>query len=244
MSDGRVALVTGGSKGIGLACAQRLQAGGYRVAITWRSAQPGSLDGPEGSVPLLALQCDVTSEEDLERAFAETEAALGNVEILVCSAGITDDTLLLRMSDEKWQNVIDTNLTAVFRTCKKASARMLRARYGRIVLISSVVAYLGSAGQTNYAASKAGLIGFGRSLARELAGRNITVNVVTPGVVSTDMIASLPPERIEALTSMVPLGRPAEPAEVANAVAWLVADESSYVTGAVIPVDGGLGMGH
>ena len=148
------------------------------------------------------------------------------------------------MTDEKWENVLGTNLTAVFRASKRASARMVRARYGRIVLVSSVVAYLGSAGQTNYAASKAALIGFGRSLARELAGRNVTVNIVAPGVVATDMIAGLGEERIAALTSMVPLGRAAEPEEVANAVAWLAADASAYVTGAVIPVDGGLGMGH
>ena len=244
MSDGRVALVTGGSKGIGLACARRLQTDGYQVAVTWRTAAPESLDGPEGTLPLLAVQCDVTSPEDVERAFGEVEAVLGNVEVLVCSAGITDDTLLLRMPEEKWQRVIDTNLTAVFRACKRASARMVRARFGRIVLISSVVGYLGSAGQTNYAASKAALIGFGRSLARELAGRNVTVNVVAPGVVATDMIAALGEDRAAQLTAMVPLGRAAEPEEIANAVAWLTADESAYVTGAVIPVDGGLGMGH
>ena len=244
MSDGRVALITGGSKGIGLACARRLQTDGYQVAVTWRTAAPESLDGPEGTLPLLAVQCDVTSPEDVERAFGEVEAVLGNVEVLVCSAGITDDTLLLRMPEEKWQRVIDTNLTAVFRACKRASARMVRARFGRIVLISSVVGYLGSAGQTNYAASKAALIGFGRSLARELAGRNVTVNVVAPGVVATDMIAALGEDRAAQLTAMVPLGRAAEPDEIANAVAWLTADESAYVTGAVIPVDGGLGMGH
>jgi 3-oxoacyl-[acyl-carrier protein] reductase len=186
----------------------------------------------------------VNSTAEIDRAFDEVEAALGNVEVLVCSAGITDDTLLLRMSEEKWARVIDTNLTAVFRATKRASSRMVRARYGRIVLLSSVVAYLGSAGQTNYAASKAALVGFGRSLARELAGRNITVNVVAPGVVATDMIAGLPDDRIAALTQMVPLGRAAEPEEVANVVAWLAADASAYVTGAVIPVDGGLGMGH
>jgi 3-oxoacyl-[acyl-carrier protein] reductase len=244
VSDGRVALVTGGSKGIGLACARRLQADGYQVAVTWRSAPPEPLEGPEGSLPLLAVRCDVTSADDIERAFGQVEATLGNVEVLVCCAGITDDTLLLRMTDEKWENVLGTNLTAVFRASKRASARMVRARYGRIVLVSSVVAYLGSAGQTNYAASKAALIGFGRSLARELAGRNVTVNIVAPGVVATDMIAGLGEERIAALTSMVPLGRAAEPEEVANAVAWLAADASAYVTGAVIPVDGGLGMGH
>lgn len=244
MSDGRVALVTGGSRGIGLATAHRLQREGYRVAITWKSAPPASLDGPDGTVPLFPVRCDVTSKDEVESAFEQVETELGSVEVLVCSAGITDDTLLLRMTEDKWQSVIDTNLTAAFRTCKRAAQKMLRARYGRIVLISSVVGLLGSAGQTNYAASKAGLVGFARSLARELGGRNITVNVVAPGVVTTDMTAALGQERLEALTAMVPLGRAAEPEEVAGAVAWLAGEEAAYVTGAVIPVDGGLGMGH
>jgi NAD(P)-dependent dehydrogenase (short-subunit alcohol dehydrogenase family) len=244
VTGGRVALVTGGSRGIGLAAARRLQADGYRVAVTWRTSPPTDLDGPEGSVPLLALQCDVTDPASLDQAFSDVEANFGNVEVLVCSAGITADTLLLLMSEEKWNSVIETNLTAVFRACKRAATRMTRARFGRIILISSVVGYLGSPGQTNYAASKAGLTGFARSLARELASRNVTVNVVAPGVVTTDMTAALPPERLEALTAMVPIGRAGEPDEVAGAVAWLAADSSAYVTGAVIPVDGGLGMGH
>ncbi len=244
VSDGRVALVTGGSRGIGLAVARRLQADGYRVAITWRKAAPESLAGPEGTVPLLAIPCDVTEPDDVERAFAEVEAFFGNVEVLVCSAGTTEDTLLLRMTDEKWQRVLDTNLTGVYRTCKRAAGRMIRARYGRIVLISSVVAYLGSAGQTNYAASKAALVGFGRSLARELAGREVTVNIVTPGVIDTDMTAVLGTDRVSSLVAMVPAGRAGAPEEVACAVAWLAAEESAYVTGAVLPVDGGLGMGH
>jgi 3-oxoacyl-[acyl-carrier protein] reductase len=241
---GRVAFVTGGSRGIGLACARRLQNDGYRVAVTWRTERPTPLAGPAGTHPLTAVACDVTDPGDLERAFDTIEAELGPVEILICSAGITDDALLLRMTDERWSRVIDTNLTAVFRACKRASAKMVRARYGRIVLISSVVAMLGSAGQTNYAASKAGLIGFARSLARELAGRSITCNVITPGIVTTDMIAVLSPERVDALTSAVPLGRPAAPEEIAAAVAFLVSDDAAYVTGAVLPVDGGLGMGH
>ncbi|MGH9169637.1 MAG: 3-oxoacyl-ACP reductase FabG [Acidimicrobiales bacterium] len=242
-SHGRVAFVTGGSKGIGLACARRLQRDGYRVAVTWRSQAPAA-DGPPGTHRLLPVKCDVTEAGQLDRAFDEVEAEFGAVEVLVCSAGVTDDTLLLRMSEDKWQRVIDTNLTAVFRACKRASAKMLRARYGRIVLISSVVGHLGSAGQTNYAASKAGLVGFARSLARELGGRSITCNVVAPGVVMTDMTAVLAPERVATLVSMVPLGRQAEADEIAAAVAFLVSDEAAYVTGIVLPVDGGLGMGH
>jgi 3-oxoacyl-[acyl-carrier protein] reductase len=214
------------------------------VAVTWRTDRPSPLAGPEGTHPLVAINCDVTDPADTTRAFDEIEAELGPVEVLVCAAGITDDTLLLRMSDERWSRVIDTNLTAVFRVCKRASAKMVRARFGRIVLISSVIAMLGSAGQTNYAASKAGLIGFARSLARELAGRNITCNVIAPGLVTTDMIAALSPERLDALTTAIPLGRAAAPEEIAAAVAFLVSDEAAYITGAVLPVDGGLGMGH
>lgn len=243
---GRVVLVTGGSRGIGLACARRLQAAGDRVAATYRGTPPAPLpDGAAGEVvPLLPVRCDVTSPEDVDRAFSEVEAAFGPVAVLVCCAGITDDTLLLRMGEERWHAVIETNLSGAYRACKRAAGPMVRARWGRIVLISSVVGHLGQAGQANYAASKAGLVGLGRSLARELASRHVTVNVVAPGLVDTDMISALGEERVAQLTSMVPLGRCAAPAEVAEVVAFLASDLASYVTGAVVPVDGGLGMGH
>jgi 3-oxoacyl-[acyl-carrier protein] reductase len=241
---GRVVLVTGGSRGIGLACARRFQADGDRVAVTWRTAHPEELSGPVGSRPLLPVNCDVTSPGEVDRAFEEVEQAFGPVQVLVCAAGITDDTLLLRMSEERWDTVIGTNLTAVYRTAKRALGPMVRARRGRIVLISSVVAFIGSAGQTNYGASKAALVGFARSLAREVASRTITVNVVAPGFVATDMIAGLGEDRVASLMSMVPLGRQAAPDEIASAVEFLASDGAGYVTGAVLAVDGGLGMGH
>ena len=241
---GRVVLVTGGSRGIGLACARRLQAGGDQVAVTWRTKQPEELEGPPGSHRLLAVSCDVTSAGQVDKAFEQIEQAFGPVEVLVCAAGITEDTLLLRMSEERWAKVIETNLTAVYRTTKRALGPMVRARRGRIILISSVVAFIGSAGQVNYGASKAALVGFARSLAREVASRTITVNVIAPGFVATDMIAVLGEDRVASLISMVPLGRQAAPDEIASAVEFLASDGAGYVTGAVLAVDGGLGMGH
>jgi len=234
---GGVALVTGGGRGIGLACARRLQQDGHRVAVTYRSSDP-----PDG---LFGVQCDVTSSDDVDRAFAEVTEHFGDgVGVLVSNAGVTRDGLLLRMPESDFTDVIDANLTAAFRVAKRASRDMLRARAGRIVFVSSVVGLLGSAGQANYAASKAGLVGFARSLARELGSRGITVNVVAPGPVATDMTAALGERRLAELTAAVPLGRMATPDEIAATVAFLASDDAAYITGAVIPVDGGLGMGH
>jgi len=232
----RTVLVTGGARGIGLACARRFAVMGDNVAVTYNTSAP-----PDG---LFGVQCDVTSADSVDAAFRAVEDKFGPVEVLVSNAGITKDGLLLRMSDDAFTSVIDANLTGAYRVCKRAAQGMLRARSGRIVLMSSVVGLLGSAGQANYAASKAGLVGLARSIARELGSRSITVNVVAPGPVETDMTAALGDKRLAELTAAVPLGRMATPDEIAGVVAFLASADAAYITGAVIPVDGGLGMGH
>jgi 3-oxoacyl-[acyl-carrier protein] reductase len=228
--------VTGGNRGIGRAIAEAFLAQGDQVAVTTRNG-----GAPDGA---LDLRCDITDPAAVDQAFADAEAAHGPVEILVANAGITKDTLVLRMSEDDWSSVIDTNLTGSFRVAKRAAKGMLRLRRGRIIFISSVVGLLGSAGQVNYAASKSGLVGMARSLARELGSRSITANVVAPGFVETDMTDTLTEDQKSAIKTQVPLGRYASPDEVASAVIWLASDGAAYITGAVIPVDGGLGMGH
>ena len=232
----RTVLVTGGNRGIGLAIAQAFAKQGDRVAVTYRSGE-----APEG---LFGVRCDVTDAESVDAAFTAVEAELGPVEVLVANAGITDDTLLMRMSEEQFTRVLDTNLSGSFRVAKRASTKMLRNRWGRMIFISSVVGLFGGAGQVNYAASKAGLVGVARSITRELGSRNITANVVAPGFIDTDMTAGLPEERKAELRKAIPAGRMATPDEVAGVVTWLASDAAGYVTGAVIPVAGGLGMGH
>ena len=236
MTTPRTVLITGGNRGIGYAIAQEFVAEGHRVAVTARSGS-----GPEGSLTVIA---DVTDAASIDAAFTEVEGKLGPVEVVVANAGITRDLLLLRMSEEDFTDVIDTNLNGSFRVVKRASKGMLKARFGRIILVSSVVGLLGSAGQVNYSASKSGLIGLARSLTRELGSRNITANVVAPGFIETDMTAELPPEQQEAYLKQIPAGRYASPTEVARVITWLAGDDAGYISGAVIPVDGGLGMGH
>jgi 3-oxoacyl-[acyl-carrier protein] reductase len=235
---GRVALVTGGARGIGLACAVALRDAGHSVAVTYRTSPPAAAT----SAGLTAVRCDVTDADGVDAAYATVEESLGPVEILVSNAGITRDGLLLRMSEEDFADVLDTNLTGGYRVLRRGVRSMVRARWGRVVLISSVVGLGGQAGQANYAASKAGLVGLARSVAKELAGRNVTVNVVAPGPVETDMIGALSEKRQEEIRSAVPLGRFATTAEVAATVRFLASPEAGYITGAVIPVDGGLSM--
>ncbi|MHB1171483.1 MAG: beta-ketoacyl-ACP reductase [Lacisediminihabitans sp.] len=236
MTTARTVLITGGNRGIGYAIAEEFLARGDRVAVTARSGE-----GPAGS---LTVRADVTDAASIDAAFATVEAELGPVEVLVANAGITRDTLLLRMSEDDFTSVIDTNLSGAFRVVKRASKAMLKARHGRIVLVSSVVGLLGSAGQVNYSASKSGLIGLARSLTRELGSRGITANVVAPGFIETDMTAELPEAQQAEYKKSIPAGRFATASEVAKVIAWLASDDAAYISGAVIPVDGGLGMGH
>jgi 3-oxoacyl-[acyl-carrier protein] reductase len=236
VNPSRVVLVTGGSRGIGQGIAERLVKAGHRVAATYRS----------GEVPpgVLGVQCDVTDPDQVDMAFSQVESALGNVEVLVANAGITRDTLLMRMSDEDWDQVIATNLTGAFRVARRAARPMIRARFGRIIFMSSVVGQMGSAGQVNYAAAKSGLLGMARSLARELGSRGVTTNVVAPGFIETDMTAELGDDLVKKYAEQIPLGRFGSVDDIAGTVEFLASDAASYITGALIPVDGGLGMGH
>lgn len=239
MSDQFVArsvLVTGGNRGIGLGIAQAFAAAGHKVAVTHRGS--GAPDG------LLGVQCDVTDTESVDAAFKEVEQAHGPVEILVSNAGITQDTLLLRMKEDQFSSVLDANLTGSYRVAKRAASKMLRARFGRLIFIGSVVGLMGNPGQANYAASKAGLVGLARSIARELGSRGITANVIAPGFVNTDMTAELSEDQQQQILSQVPLGRYAEVQEIADTAVFLGSESAGYITGAVIPIDGGLGMGH
>jgi beta-ketoacyl ACP reductase len=233
--DARTVLVTGGNRGIGLAIARAFRANRDRVAVTHRGS-----GAPEG---LFGVRCDVTVPDDVENAFAAVEAELGPVEILVANAGITEDTLLLRMTDDSFQRVLDANLVGAYRVAQRAAKGMLRQRRGRLIFISSVVALVGSPGQANYAASKAGMIGLARSIARELGSRAITANVIAPGFVETDMTAQLSDARQKQILGSVPLGRYGRAEEVAAAALYLASPGAGYVSGVVLPVDGGLGMG-
>ncbi|MEU9094388.1 3-oxoacyl-[acyl-carrier-protein] reductase [Streptomyces sp. NPDC048428] len=237
----RSVLVTGGNRGIGHAVARAFAEAGERVAITHRSGEP-----PRDLVDAgcLAVRCDVTDTEQVEMAFKDVEARHGPVDVLVANAGITRDNLLLRMPEADLGAVLETNLVGTFRVLKRATAGMLQARKGRVVLVSSVVGLHGSAGQTNYAASKAGLVGLARSYAREMGPRGVTCNVVAPGFVDTDMTRALTERQRDAALAKIPLARLATPEEVAATIRFLTSDEASYITGAVIPVDGGMGMGH
>lgn len=236
MSESRVVLITGGNRGIGYAIAQEFIEQGYKVAVTVRSGT-----GPEGA---LSIKADVTDASSLDEAISKVAQELGPIEVLVANAGITKDTLLLRMSDEDFEEVIDVNLNGVFRVVKRATKSMIKQRFGRVILVGSVVALLGSPGQVNYSSSKAALVGMARSITRELGGRGITANVVAPGFIDTDMTSDLDPDQQAQYRERIPAGRFASPSEVAKVVCWLASDEAAYISGAVIPVDGGLGMGH
>jgi len=238
-NEPRVALVTGGSRGIGLAIATKLAAAGHRVAITYNSTPPAAAV----ELGLVAVQADVTDVDQLNAAFTSVEEQLGPVEILVANAGITRDNLVLRMTDEDFTAVIETNLTGTYRASKRAIKNMMRGRWGRIIFISSVVGLGGQAGQANYAASKAGLVGLGRSLAKEFASRNVTVNIVAPGPIETDMLAALNEDQHAQILDLVPLGRIGLPDEIAAAVTFLASEDAGFITGTVLPVDGGLSMG-
>ncbi|NLD84858.1 MAG: 3-oxoacyl-ACP reductase FabG [Actinomycetales bacterium] len=232
----RTVLVTGGNRGIGKAIAERLVADGHRVAVTHRGS-----DVPDG---VFGVRCDVTDPDSVDAAFGLVEAELGPVEVVVSNAGITDDTLLMRMKDEQFTRVVEANLAGAFRVAKRASRGMLRARSGRLIFIGSVVGQSGTAGQVNYAASKAGLVGMARSLTRELGSRNVTANVVAPGFIDTDMTAALDEKTQELAVAAIPLGRKGSAEDVAGVVSFLAGDDAGYISGAVIPVDGGMGMGH
>lgn len=236
MTTPRTVLVTGGNRGIGRAIAERMIAEGHRVAVTTRSGE-----GPEGA---LTVHAEMTNSDSIDAAFSTVENQLGPVEVVVANAGITRDTLLLRMSEQDFTEVIDTNLTGTFRVVKRAAKGLLKARFGRIILISSVVGLYGSPGQINYASSKAALVGFARSVTRELGARGITANVIAPGFIETDITAELPEDQQQRYLESIPAGRFGQVTEIAHAVAWLASDDTSYISGAVIPIDGGLGMGH
>lgn len=236
MTEPRTVLITGGNRGIGKAIAEEFIAQGHRVAVTVRSGS-----GPAGS---LSVTADVTDVSSLDAAFAEVEEKLGPIEVLVANAGITRDTLLMRMTDEDFEEVINTNLNGVFRVVKRGSKSMIKNKFGRVILIGSVVGLLGSAGQVNYSAAKSALVGMARSITRELGARGITANVVAPGFIDTDMTAALPEAQQDEYKKKIPAGRFAQPSEVAKVVTWLASDDAAYISGAVIPVDGGLGMGH
>ncbi|MGK0716194.1 3-oxoacyl-ACP reductase FabG [Leucobacter sp. W1153] len=236
MSTPRTVLVTGGNRGIGYAIAERMLADGHRVAVTARSGE-----GPEGA---LTVRAEMTDSASIDAAFSEVERELGPVEVVVANAGITRDTLLLRMTEEEFTTVIDTNLTGTFRVVKRAAKGLLKGRFGRVILISSVVGLYGSPGQINYSSSKAALVGFARSLTRELGSRGITANVIAPGFIETDMTAELPEAQKKQYLGSIPAARFGQVSEIAAAASWLAGDEAGYISGAVIPVDGGLGMGH